>query len=270
MTKRTLSVAISPCPNDTVQFSAIAGGELSLPGAELDIHLLDIEQLNRAAEAQAFDIVKVSSATWLRVRRHYTLLDTGAALGYGCGPLLLSTRPRPLGTLGQCRVAFPGERTTAHLLFRLLAVPVGEAVFTRYDEIVQLLAEGRVDCGVIIHESRFTYAAAGLHCLLDLGQWWESETGLPIPLGCFVMHKRFGAGERAAVEALMRKSLALSLSQPVESDDFVRRHAHELEAGALKQHIGLYVNDFTRSLGELGRGALDALAIRAEALVLAA
>lgn len=270
MSSRTLSLAYSPCPNDTYLFSAIAAGELGLPGVNLDIHLEDIETLNRAALQQQYDVMKVSFSTYLQIRDHYQLLDTGAALGFGCGPLLLSARQRHLHGLRDCSVVFPGETTTAYLLFRLLGIETGAHHFAPYDEIMPRLQAGEFDCGVIIHESRFTYQDVGLHCLVDLGSWWETQTSLPIPLGCFVMRKHISTEFKKAFEALMRTSIRRAQSRNLLEDAYIREHAQEMDTEVLQQHIDLYVNEYTLSLGEAGRQAVAVLERRAQQVGIAA
>ncbi len=266
MNMKTLSLGYSPCPNDTFLFSGIASGALTMPGVDFDIQLADIDTLNQAAENRHYDIVKVSFATYLKIRADYELLDTGAALGFGCGPLLLSARPQALDEVEHCRIAFPGESTTAYLLFRLLGIASAEHHFIPYDQIIPRMQAGEFDCGVIIHESRFTYAAAGLHCLLDLGAWWEEQTGLPIPLGCFVMRKSLCQDYQLPFEALMRASMRQSRTGNVQADAYIRAHAQEMAPEVLQKHIDLYVNDFSYRLGDLGRQAVAALASKAERL----
>ena len=192
-----LTVAYSPCPNDTFMFCDVATGRLRLPGREIEVHLHDVETLNRlAVEGGRYDITKLSFHAWLLVGEQYELLNVGAALGFGCGPVVVAANGTVPDDLAGCRVAVPGELTTAHLLFRLWGRDAGKKVFSPYDQIIDMVAAGQVDAGVIIHEGRFTYEQAGLRLLVDLGQWWQQLTGLPIPLGCIVARKSLGGPSR--------------------------------------------------------------------------
>ena len=267
-----LSVAYSPCPNDTFAFCGLAEGRVELPAAafggtlEVDVRLHDVETLNRMAFDRIYDVTKLSFHAWLHVRADYRLLRVGAALGRGCGPLVVVRAPpaRSRPTFG--RIAVPGEHTTAHLLLRLWAPEARDRVFVPYDRIMEMVANGDVDAGVIIHEGRFVYRQRGLACLVDLGDWWESQTGLPIPLGCLAARESLGAGRIAACEEMIERSLRFALSNPAAPLPYVRRHAQELDDDVIRQHIQLYVNEFTLDLGETGRAAvaaLEALARRA-------
>ena len=262
-TTKKISLAYSPCPNDSYVLGAIASGEVSIPGVEFDITLLDIEALNIAALEQRYDIIKVSCHTYLQIRKNYKLLNTGAAIGYGNGPLLLSSRIRSLDELQDCSVVFPGKETTAYLLFQLLGVETGEHHFVPYNEIIPRIKAGEFDCGVIIHESRFTYKESGLHFICDLGEWWENETGLPVPLGCFVIRKNIDNEFAREFESLMRRSFCERTLDDVDSDQYIISNSQEMEPAVLKNHIELYVNAFTESLGEKGYQAIDRLAERA-------
>ena len=260
-----LSVAYSPCPNDTFSFFGLAEGRVELPSdgfggtPELDIRLHDVETLNRMAFDRVYDVTKLSFHAWLQVKADYRLLRVGAALGRGCGPLVVvraaSDPSRP--SLG--RVAIPGEHTTAHLLLRLWAPQARDRVFAPYDRIMGMVASGEVDAGVIIHEGRFVYRQRGLACLVDLGDWWESQTGLPIPLGCLAARETLGAERIAACEEMIGRSLRFALDNPTAPLPYVRQHAQELDDDVIRQHIELYVNDYSLDLGETGRAAVAAL-----------
>ena len=207
-----LTLAYSPCPNDTFMFHDIATGTLRPRGVTVQIHLHDVETLNRAALAGRFDITKLSFAAWLQARSEYTLLNAGAALGYGCGPVVVARRPMDAAALAGCRVAIPGELTTAHLLLRLWQPSIGQRVFVRYDEVIGLVAAGEVDAGVIIHEGRFVYQQAGLHLVVDLGRWWEQRTSLPIPLGCIAARTSLGPERIGEFEALLARAIRNSVA----------------------------------------------------------
>ena len=260
--ERRIDIAFSPCPNDTFMFHALVHGAIDVRGCRFDAHIADVEELNRAALAARFPVSKLSAAAYLRVKDAYAILDTGAALGFGCGPLVVSREARP--RIDGMTVAVPGEHTTAHLLFRLWCDGETRVVTARYDEIMPGVADGRFDAGVIIHEGRFVYPAYGLVKVVDLGEWWERETGGPIPLGC-VAARRIDIDDaaRCDLETLLRASIDHGMRNPAASRGFIRAHAQEMDDGVIDRHIALYVNEFSRSLGDAGRRAIDVLESRA-------
>jgi 1,4-dihydroxy-6-naphthoate synthase len=255
-----VSVAISPCPNDTFAFHALAHG--LVPGAPpVTMTYADIDVLNqRAAEARD-DLVKVSYAALPWLLNRYRLLPTGGALGRGCGPLVLTAGRTDMRG---ARVAIPGERTTAYLLFRLWAAGRGvEAVeVVPFDKIMPAVRDGQYDAGLVIHESRFTFPSYGLGQLADLGEWWEEETGLAIPLGAIVARRSLPP---EPVTAMVRASVEAALADPAASRDYVRAHAQEMALDVVDAHIRLYVNDFTVDLGADGYAAVEGLLSRAAA-----
>ncbi|WP_430781112.1 1,4-dihydroxy-6-naphthoate synthase [Actinoplanes sp. G11-F43] len=256
-----LSLAVSPCPNDTFVFHALVHG--LVPGAPpVDLTFADVDVTNTAALDGRFDLVKVSYAALPWLLGDYQLLHCGGALGRGCGPLVL-TRDRT--DLNGATVAVPGDRTTAYLLFRLWAAEQSPARIevVPFHEIMPGVADGRFDAGLVIHEARFTYPRFGLTALVDLGEWWESDTGLPIPLGA-ILAKR-GTVDPAAATEWIRESLRHGWRDPAASQEFVLANAQEMEPAVVKQHIELYVNEFTLELGEDGLAAADALLGRAAA-----
>ncbi|MFE9256794.1 1,4-dihydroxy-6-naphthoate synthase [Streptomyces sp. NPDC006879] len=266
-TGRTLRIAYSPCPNDTFVFDAWAHGRV--PGAPaLDVTFADIDVTNGMAERGEFDVLKVSYAVLPWVLDEYALLPCGGALGRGCGPLVLTREPGL--DLGGRTVAVPSERSTAYLLFRLWAADVlpdgvGRVVVMPFHEIMPAVREGRVDAGLVIHEARFTYRAYGLHCLADMGEHWESSTGLPIPLGAIIAKRSLGADTLRALAASARASVRMAWEDPEASRPYVRAHAQELDPSVADQHIGLYVNEFTADLGGAGYAAVRGLLTRAAA-----
>jgi 1,4-dihydroxy-6-naphthoate synthase len=254
-----LSMAYSPCPNDTSMFHDVAAGLLADAGYEISVHLHDVETLNQLALNATFDITKISFYTYLLVRQHYQLLNSGAALGFGCGPLLVSRSPVAPVDITRCRIAIPGKLTTAHLLLQLWAPEARQKIFVPYDRVMDLLRTGEADCGILIHESRFVYQQAGLTCIADLGQWWEQQTGQPIPLGCIVARKTLGNTVISEVERLLRQSIIHSRAHPEESAQYVREHAREIDEVVMKQHIDMFVTDFSVDLGETGHKAIAVL-----------
>ena len=258
-----IRLGYSPCPNDTFMFFGIASGGLTIPGIDIVTELHDVETLNRMALADELDVSKLSFHAWIQVRSKYRLLSCGAALGYGCGPILVARRPLTRSEVSKARVVLPGEWTTAHLLFRLWAPEARNRYFATYDRIFDELSAERADCGVLIHESRFTFSDAGLVSVVDLGAWWEAETGLPIPLGCIAAREDLGDGLTAEIEALIRRSIRRAQADPAAALPYIRRHAQELSDEILQQHIETFVNPFSIDLGDTGRAAADMLALRA-------
>ena len=266
-----LRLAYSPCPNDTYIFHAWVRG--LLPGAPpVEERLDDIATLNRLAAAGEADVVKVSMHAFAHLRETYALLHTGGALGRGCGPLLIARkdswlRPAPsvrrvaalVDNLGRIRVAIPGELTTGALLLGLLAGGEVETVAMPFDRIMPAVVSGTVDAGVIIHEGRFTYGSYGLRRLVDLGEWWEDTTELPLPLGAIAVSRSLGGDLAAAVERAVRESVEHALAHPAASLDYVREHAQEMDPAVCKAHIDLYVNEFTRDYGAEGEEAIRRL-----------
>lgn len=261
-----LSIAYSPCPNDTFVFHALAHG--LLPGApELDVTFADIDITNHwVQEPDAPDVLKISYAALPLVRDRYELLPCGGALGRGCGPLVLSRGAVDAGALSGGVVAVPSLLSTAYRLFELWArrnVPGGmEIKVLPFHEIMPAVANGEVTAGLVIHEARFTYQGFGLTCHADLGEWWEAETGLPIPLGAIVARKSLGEEALAELAGLIRASVEYAWADPEASREYVMEHAQEMDPEVAKQHIGLYVNEFTRELGPDGLAAVEALLAR--------
>jgi 1,4-dihydroxy-6-naphthoate synthase len=262
-----VKIAFSPCPNDTFVFDAWAHGRV--PGAPaLDVTFADIDITNGMAERGELDVLKVSYAVLPWVMEEYALLPCGGALGRGCGPLVLTREP---GTdLTGKTVAVPSERSTAYLLFRLWAadvVPgdVGEVVVMPFDEIMPAVRDGKVDAGLVIHEARFTYRNYGLHSLADMGEHWETTTGLPIPLGAIIAKRSLGAETLKLLAESIRTSVRMAWDDPEMSRPYVLEHAQEMDPAVADQHIGLYVNEFTADLGENGYAAVRGLLTRAAA-----
>ena len=263
-----MNIAFSPCPNDTFVFHAWTHG--LIPGApELNVTYADIDITNHwAANSEGPEVMKISYAALPWVLSDYKLLPCGGALGRGCGPLVLTnnsegeTNP---ATLAGKRVAVPSERSTAYLLFRLWAarhVPggIGEIVVMPFHEIMPAVRDGHIDAGLVIHEARFTYPSYGLSMLIDLGSWWESDTGLPIPLGAIIAKRSL---DTAAITGWIRASVDYAWAHPEASESYIMTHAQELSPDVAKAHIDLYVNEFTADLGEDGYAAITALLGRA-------
>ncbi len=255
---RTLTFGYSPCPNDTFAFHALTHGLVDAP-FRIEPVLLDIEELNRRAHDGAFDLTKLSVGAFAAVGDRYTLLRSGAALGHGVGPLVVARSPMTLADAAQRRVAIPGRETTAFRLLRLAAPSLRDPVELRYDKILHAVASGDVDAGLIIHESRFTYQNHGLHKVQDLGEWWERETALPVPLAGICARADLDAETRAAAERAIRESVQHAFDHPQASADYVRQHAQEMSAEVCAQHIALYVNRWSLDVGEQGMQAIRRL-----------
>lgn len=226
-----LSLAISPCPNDTFIFCEMA--------RRYRLELDDVESLNERAQRGEFDVTKISVAAYGYIRDDYALLRAGGAAGFGVGPLLVSRETRSPGG----RIAIPGERTTAALLLQLLGK--FDTVAMRFDRIEDAVLSGDVDCGVLIHEGRFTYAEKGLVCLADLGEVWEAKMRCPIPLGAIAIRRSLGVEAARRVNEEIRASLEHAWAHPDDCADFVRQHAQEMSPKVQQQHIDLYVNDYS-------------------------
>ncbi|MFX3635810.1 MAG: 1,4-dihydroxy-6-naphthoate synthase [Candidatus Pristimantibacillus sp.] len=261
-----MKIAFSPCPNDTFVFHAWVHGLID--GApELDVTYADIDITNNlAASNNGLDVMKISYAALPWVLSEYALLPCGGALGRGCGPLVLtnngSTDP---AALSGRRVAVPSDRSTAYLLFRLWAaqnVPggVGEIIIMPFHEIMPAVRDGSIDAGLVIHEARFTYQNYGLTMLTDLGSWWESDTGLPIPLGAIIARRSL---DLKAITSWIQASVAYAWEHPEASREYIMQHAQEMDPKVAEAHIQLYVNDFTGELGNSGYAAITTLLSRA-------
>jgi 1,4-dihydroxy-6-naphthoate synthase len=254
-----LKIAHSPCPNDTFVFHALAHG-LVPDAPPMEITFADVDVTNTAALTGEYDLIKVSYAALPWLLDSYELLPCGGALGRGCGPLIVT---KPGGT-ATGTVAVPGDRTTAYLLFRLWAADLGAKVeIVPFHKIMPGVAAGKYDAGLVIHEARFTYADHGLVALADLGEWWEADTGLPIPLGAILAHRDRVDPEQAA--EWVRASVRHAWAHPKASRDYVLAHAQELSPKVAAQHIDLYVNSFTEDLSEEGYEAVEVLLSRAAA-----
>ncbi len=255
---RELTFGYSPCPNDTFAFHALTHGLIDVPFVVRPV-LLDIEELNRRAHTGELDLTKLSVGAFSAVGDRYRMLRSGAALGHGVGPLVVARRATPFAEAVRGRLAIPGRETTAYRLLRLAAPALGDVVELRYDRILREVAEGGVDAGLIIHESRFTFAEHGLVKLIDLGEWWEGETGLPVPLAGICARSDLDDATARAAEAAIRASVQYAFDHPDASRDYVRAHAQEMSAEVCRQHIALYVNEHSLDVGEAGMRAIARL-----------
>lgn len=250
----------SPCPNDTYIFYAWTHGKVAsqLP---IETHLHDVEELNGLAMEGKLEFTKVSVAAYLYCADRYVALRSGGAAGKGVGPLVVAKKP--ISDMRGLKIASPGRMTTAHLLFQLRYGLDCELIPLRYDKIMPAVMNGEVDAGIIIHESRFTYAALGLTAVVDLGSWWEGETNKPLPLGLILARRDLGSDVIAQAQAATRASLLYSDAHRAEIQHYLKANAIEMEDKVLQAHIDLYVNDFTRDIGAVGEDAVQELFVRA-------
>jgi 1,4-dihydroxy-6-naphthoate synthase len=253
-----LTFGFSPCPNDTFAFHALVHGLVPSPRS-IEPVLLDIEELNRQAHAGTFAFTKLSVGAMSAVGSRYRLLRSGAALGNGVGPLVVARTSRTLEEVARGRLAIPGRETTAYRLLRLAAPPLEDVHELRYDRILRAVADGEMDAGLIIHESRFTYAEHGLVRIVDLGDWWERETSLPVPLAGITVREDIDPALAQEMEQAIRASVQYAFDHPGASTEYVRAHAQEMSDAVCAQHIALYVNRYSLDIGELGAQAIARL-----------
>ena len=260
-----LTLAYSPCPNDCFMFDAMVHGRIDTEGLEFSVTLADIEALNHAAFAGQPDVTKLSFHAYAYCADTYVLLDAGSALGRNCGPLLISKRPidRDEVTRGELSIAVPGKYTTANFLCGLAFPAARNKSEVLFSEIEPALLDGRFDAGVIIHENRFTYQARGLRKIIDLGEFWEEETGSPIPLGGIVVKRSLPDEVKQTINQVMRRSVEYAFAHRADSLPYVRAHAQEMSEQVMYQHIDLYVNEYSVDLGGEGRRAVEVLFDRA-------
>jgi len=256
-----LTLGHSPCPNDTFIFHALTSGRVEWDG-RLDLTLADVEELNNRAVAGTLDVVKVSVGAAAAVLDRYVLLRAGGAMGFGVGPLLVGREMRELADLDGCTVAIPGRMTTANLLFALCCRQAGISVRLQemvFDQVMPAVADGTVDAGVVIHEGRFTFAKMGLARLLDLGAWWESYSGSPVPLGGIAIRRSLGMDTARAMNEAIRQSLLAARQDPGAAWDYIKSHAREMDDAVIRQHIETFVTDYSLDVGEVGERGVQRL-----------
>jgi 1,4-dihydroxy-6-naphthoate synthase len=254
----TIDLGFSPCPNDTFIFDALVNHKIDTKGYDFKLHLEDVQTLNEWALQGKLPFSKISYGVWPKLKNQYQLLQSGGALGKGVGPLLIYKGLQP--DASTMRVAIPGRDTTAHLLFSLAFPEVTNKVFLVFNEIEDAVLSGKVDAGVIIHENRFTYAARGLTQWMDLGQYFETSFNAPIPLGGIIARKDQPQETIQLMDRLIQESVAYAFKNSYQTlPEFVQSHAQEMSEQVMRQHIDLYVNDFSIQMGEVGKNAIDRL-----------
>jgi 1,4-dihydroxy-6-naphthoate synthase len=261
----TLTIGYSPCPNDTFIFYALVHGKVHIPGIEIREHLADVETLNQMAGEGKLDITKISYHAFGHLRKQYALLRSGGAIGHGCGPLVVVKPAATIEDIKKGTIAIPGMLTTASLLLRLYDPSITSVIVMPFDRIMDAVSKGEVTAGLIIHESRFTYPLFKLAKLLDLGEWWETHSGLPIPLGGIIGKRSLDRDTLRAVEAGIRESLLYAKANMDEVLEYCGQHSQEMDRKVMKDHISLYVNDFSLDLGQDGFAAVRRLFDEAEA-----
>ena len=257
----TLSLGFSPCPNDTFIFDALVNNKFDRNGTGFSVQLADVEQLNKMAIEGVLDVTKLSFGVIPEVSDKYQILDAGSALGRGCGPLLISREyiPPDHEVLSQLKIAIPGRKTTANLLLSMAFPGIWQKEEMLFSEVEGAVLSGKVDAGLIIHENRFTYQSKGLKKIIDLGEYWENKTNMPIPLGCIAIRRSLPDKLKKDVSVLIRKSIQSAFDHPEAPMDYVAAHSQEMSKEVMKKHIALYVNDYSLSLGNKGTEAIRLL-----------
>jgi 1,4-dihydroxy-6-naphthoate synthase len=260
-----LTLGFSPCPNDTFIFDAMVNGLIDTKGLSFEYVLEDVETLNQWAAAGKLDITKLSYGSYLNLTETYALLHAGSALGKGVGPLLVSKEPIAFKDIDQKSIAIPGAKTTANLLLSMAAPQAQNKTEILFSDIEEAVLNSQFDIGLIIHESRFTYAQKGLHQIIDLGDWWENSMKAAIPLGGIVMKRNIDPAIMAQVDALIKESVLYAWQHYPKLSAFVQCHAQEMDESVMRQHIQLYVNEYTTELGEVGMHSIKTLFDKAQA-----
>lgn len=251
-----LTLAYSPCPNDTFIFDAMVHHKVDTEGLEFEVQLHDVEALNIMAFSNRIDVTKLSYNAFLHLYKKYALLSSGSALGEKCGPLLIAKQDKMEQFNTQSLVAIPGKYTTANSLFSLAFPKNTKTKEMLFSEIEDAVLNGDVDAGVIIHENRFTYKEKGLEKLMDLGEYWEEQTQLPIPLGGIAVSKSLSFSLQKKIQRVLKRSVEFAFKFPDESQDYVKQYAQEMDIDVMKSHIQLYVNDYSLDLGKKGKEAV--------------
>ena len=254
-----LSIGFSPCPNDTFIFDALVNNKIDSEGLQFDVVLQDVQTLNHWANNGRLDITKLSFPAFFNNRKHYQLLQAGAALGKGVGPLLIAKKMVDVREIKNCSVAIPGENTTANFLLQYAFPFLTKKSSYVFSEIENAVLNEKVDLGVIIHENRFTYQQKGLHKIADLGEVWEQRQQLPVPLGCIAAKETLPVELIKKIETLIEKSLRYAFAQYPQLPAYVQQHAQAMDEVVMRQHIELYVNDFSLNLGTQGQMAIEQL-----------
>jgi 1,4-dihydroxy-6-naphthoate synthase len=256
---KIMTIGFSTCPNDTFVFDALVHHKIDTSGYHFEIVLADVQELNMMALKGALDIVKVSYAHLPAIAADYAALTAGGAMGFNCGPLLIARKREVASRLHDALVAIPGENTTAHFLLKRYYPQIRNKITMLFSDIEDAVVNEAADAGLIIHESRFTYADKGLFAIADLGELWHRETGLPIPLGAIAVKRAMDESVQMDINRMVRQSVEFALANPSRAMPFVQQHAWEMDEAVMLQHINLYVNEFSIDPGDAGRHAAEVL-----------
>lgn len=259
-----LTIGFSTCPNDTFIFDALIHKKIDTEGLDFELLLADVEELNKAAFSNEIDITKLSYHAYAYVADNYKLLNSGSALGNNNGPLLISKHKIYPDEVSDLNIAIPGKYTTANLLLTIAYPKVRNTKEYIFSDIEEVVLSGEMDAGLIIHENRFTYEKKGLKKVIDLGEFWEDKTKMPIPLGGIVVNRKLPKEIQQKIDKLVRKSLEYAYENPASSLDFMKQYAQEMNEDIMKKHVDLYVNNFSIDLGEKGKAAIETLYKEAE------
>ncbi|MDR1777373.1 MAG: 1,4-dihydroxy-6-naphthoate synthase [Desulfovibrio sp.] len=262
---KALTLGLSPCPNDTCIFHALLHGLVEFP-FKIKPHMADVEELNSLARKASIDVTKISLGVVPYIMNDYALLDSGAALGWGVGPLLVARESLPPAVWREARIAVPGVMTTANLLLDLHGGFQGARRQMLFNEVMPSVLRGEADMGLIIHEGRFTYQQQGLVKILDMGEWWEGVFHMPLPLGAIVARRSLPRQTALAAQDAIARSLTYARAHPGASQEFIRAHAQEMDEHVRQDHIRTFVTDFSLRLGLAGRSAIEEIVTRASRL----
>jgi 1,4-dihydroxy-6-naphthoate synthase len=251
-----ITLGFSPCPNDTFIFDALVHHKIDTEDFVFEPALDDVETLNERAFAGHYDVSKLSFFAYALVSQKYQLLNSGSALGYKCGPLLISRQHIDLTDIPSKKIAIPGKFTTANFLFSIAFPDANNKTEMLFSEIEAAVVNGSVDVGLIIHENRFTYEQKGLKKIIDLGEFWESQTGMPVPLGGIAVRRSLPEETKLKIDRMIRGSVEFAFANPTSGIDFIRANAQEMSEEVMYKHIGLYVNNYSIDLGDEGRNAV--------------
>ena len=251
-----LSIGYSSCPNDTFIFDALIHNKIDCKGIEFKLHMADVKELNKMAFESKLDITKLSYHAYAYLTDFYVLLNSGSALGNNCGPLLIAKKETAIEDVSSLKIAIPGKYTTANFLLKLAFPDAAHCEEMLFDEIEEAVLTEKTDLGLIIHENRFTYEQKGLKKVIDLGEFWEAQQQAPIPLGGIAIKRSIPNETKFLVSELIKASIAYAFDNPTSSADYVKQHAQEMETAVVKQHIALYVNEYSLDLGPTGKEAI--------------
>ena len=254
-----ISLGFSTCPNDTFIFDAMVHHKVDTENLDFDVVLADVEELNNKALQNELDVTKISYHAYSKIANNYLLLDSGSALGYKNGPLLISKKKIYTDELNEITIAIPGLNTTANLLLSIAFPNVKNKKEYIFSDIEDAILDGEVDAGLIIHENLFTYEKKGLIKIIDLGEYWEKETGLPIPLGGIAINRNLNHNLQLKINRVLKRSIEYAFANPKSAYPFIKQYAQEMDEDVMYKHIELYVNNFTLDLGENGKKAIEIL-----------